>query len=112
MYSTEQVKLEIENYIVSTGKIFTSTKRGDVIYIRIQVLANKVLEIKCNIPKNELKLSVKRMVHLVGNRFTYNEVVNSAEVTSIDFRKDGYMDILVQVYHRYINTKLIKLLSK
>ena len=31
MYNTERVKLEIENYIVSTGKIFTSTKRGDVI---------------------------------------------------------------------------------
>lgn len=112
MSNTEQVKMKIENYIASTGRVFTSTKRGDVIYIRIQVLANKVLEIRCNIHKNELKLSIKRMVHLVGNRFTYSEVANSAEVTYIDFRKDGYMDILVQIYHRYINTKLIKLLGK
>ena len=112
MYNAEQIKKEIENYIASTGRIFTSTRRGSMIYIRIQISLDKVLEIRCNIPKNELKLSVKRMINLVGNKFTYNELFKSAEITYIDFNKNNYMDILVQTYSKYSSTKLIKLLGK
>ena len=112
MYNTEQIKREIENYIASTSRIFTSTRRGSIIYIRIQVSLDKVIELRCNIPKNELKISVKRMINLVGNKFTYNEIFKSAEITYIDFNKNNYMDILVQAYNKYSSAKLIKLLGK
>lgn len=112
MCNTEQIKKDLESYIASTSRVFTSARRGNVIYIRIRVSADKVLEIRCNTAKNELKISLKRIVSLVGNKFTYNEMFKSAEISYIDFNKSNYMDIIVPTYIKYTNTTLIRLLGK
>lgn len=112
MINVIELKQNLENYIINQGReVYESGKRGNTAYVRVQVTANRVFEIKCNIAKNELKLSTKRMVHWVGNKYTLEEVFNSDMKIKVYYNESAYMNDVSRAADRYWNTELYKYLG-
>lgn len=70
------------------------------------------VEIRCDIPNNDLRICTKRIVHLMGGSCTYEEIYKSDKHYTINYRGHSYKSIVDRIrvhYYNYLNDNFIKL---